>query len=318
MGATAKDLHFDMLLTNVAMGYRPRNLIADQIFPMVPVPKQSDYYPIFSRAEALAIPDTKRSPDTEANKIYRTVSSDTYFADNYALKMPVTIEDKSNADPIYLQRLINGRVFYIMDKLGLDWENRVASQVTSGSNVGSYAAVGSAWTDLDNSDPLTDIWTGIDNVADSTGYRPNSIVMSETAWRNFRRNTGVINKINGTNNGGGYVTKQEVQDLFEIERFLVGGAFKNTANEAQSESLSKIWGDHVLVYYAPIGSPSVEDPSFGYSFRWETAGLPNMQAERHPFDTRRKSEEVEVGYYQDEKLTGTDYGFLITNVTSST
>jgi hypothetical protein len=43
-----------------------------------------------------------------------------------------------------------------------------------------------------------------------------------------------------------------------------------------------------------------------------------MQAERHPFDPKTKSEEVEVGYYQDEKITGSDYSFLLTAVNSST
>ena len=43
-----------------------------------------------------------------------------------------------------------------------------------------------------------------------------------------------------------------------------------------------------------------------------------MMVERHPYDSRTKSEEVEVGYYQDEKITGDEYGFLIINVTSST
>jgi hypothetical protein len=42
-----------------------------------------------------------------------------------------------------------------------------------------------------------------------------------------------------------------------------------------------------------------------------------MQVERHPYNTKTKSEEVEVGYYQDEKITGADYSFLITNVNSN-
>ncbi len=43
-----------------------------------------------------------------------------------------------------------------------------------------------------------------------------------------------------------------------------------------------------------------------------------MTVERHPFDKREKSEEVEVGYYGQEKITGASYGFLITAVNSST
>jgi len=43
-----------------------------------------------------------------------------------------------------------------------------------------------------------------------------------------------------------------------------------------------------------------------------------MTVERHPFDSRKKTEEVEVGYYQDEVITSSALSYLITNVTSST
>jgi hypothetical protein len=42
-----------------------------------------------------------------------------------------------------------------------------------------------------------------------------------------------------------------------------------------------------------------------------------MTAERHPYDTKIKSEEVEIGYYQDEKITASEYGFLLVAVNSS-
>ena len=59
-------------------------------------------------------------------------------------------------------------------------------------------------------------------------------------------------------------------------------------------------------------------PSFGYSFRWVAAGIPNFGVERHPFDRKLKTSEIELGYYQDEKVTSTALGVLITAVTSST
>lgn len=316
-GATAESLHIDQLLSNVAINYRPMGMIADMVFPLVPVQKQSDHYAIFSRADILRIEDTTRAPGTEANKITRETSSDTYYCDNYALKYPVNIEDKANADPIFVQQLINGRVEYLVDKMHLDWENRLATLVTNTSNVGSSSATTSGWGDLTNSDPLGDLEAAIYNVKDTTGMRPNRIVMGEEAWRNFRRNTTVRNLIYGTNNGGGYVDQTQAASLVEVDQILVGGAYKNTGNEAQAESLSQVWGDNVLVYFS-AERPSVDRPSFGYSFRWNAPGLPNMQVERHPYDTRKKCEEVEVGYYQDEKITGSTYGYLLTAVNSST
>ena len=146
MGATGHDIHIDVPLTNVALNYRPAGMIADMICPVVPVPKQSNLYPVWSQADAFRVEDDIRAPGAEARKITRNVSSDTYYCTGRALKMPLTLEDIENADEAYLQTLREGRTTYILDKLSLGWEKRIALLCTSGSNVYSYSACASAWT----------------------------------------------------------------------------------------------------------------------------------------------------------------------------
>jgi len=315
MGATHKQMHIDKMLSEFAVNYKPEGFIADTIFPTVNVQKQSDMYATFSRADKLRDENTKRASGTEARRIDLSIGSDTYYASNYALKYGVTIEDKVNADPIFIQQLINARAEFIMDKLLLNMEKRVANLVTSGSNVGSYTAVASGWGGA--GDPLGNLNAAIDNVHYSNGLMPNKIVMGVEAWKSFRRDSTVRNLIFGTNNGGGYPNTAQAAALLDVEQILVGGAFQNTGGEGQDESLSSIWADNVLIMYAPP-SPSIERPSLGYNLRWSGAGLPNMQAERHPFNSRTHSEEVEIGYYQDEKIVSPSYGFLLTAVNSST
>lgn len=326
MGAVSHDLHIDALRSEFAMGYRPEGFIADMIFPIVNVDKQTDLYPIFSRATRLRRQETQRSPGAEARRIDEPVSSSSYRCVNYALKAAVTIEDRSNADAAFLDGIINGRTQLVLDHLMLDWELRVSDQVLSATNVGSGAGVDSAWSAPvgTDADPIGDMNTAIDVVQDTTGIRPNRIVMGLNAWKSFRRNSTVRNLIFGTNNGGGFASRQAVADLFEIDELMIGGAYQNTGAEADSEAafdnletLAQIWNDNVLVYYAP-SAPSRETPSLGYSVRWSAPGLPNMQVERHPFNTKTKSEEVEVGYYQDELITGVGYGFLLDSVNSPT
>jgi hypothetical protein len=317
MGNTANDLHIDAALSEVALGYRPEGFIADMVMPVVDVGKQSDLYTIWSRADRLRRHDTKRAPATEAKRIEESVSSETYFCNNYALKSSIPIEDFANADPIYLDNLNNGKTELVMDGLMMDWEVRLASKVTSGSNVGSYAAVSSAWNDGGaGSDPIGDVNLMLDNVQYSTGKRPNRLTFGLKAWQVFRRHVDVRNIIFGVNNGGGYASVQQVADLFEVEEILVGGTFQNTAGEGLTENLSAIWDDHILAHYTPM-RPSKDRPSFAYSFRWNQPGLPNFQVERHPYDTKKKAQDLEVGYYQDEKIVGAEYAFLLTNVTSS-
>ncbi len=318
--STGRDLHIDRLLSQMAIGYFQDTGIARLIAPVVPVEKQGDLYSIFSRADALRTEEDKRSPDTEANKITRSISSDQYYCQNYALKYPVTLEDRENADPVFRQNLINNAAEYVMDKLLLSWEVRVAGIVNNTASVGSSAGVGSEWDAAASSDPIGDMETAMDNVQDLTGLRPNRVVMGLDAWRSLKRNTSVRDLIFGATGGGSpqrNVTRSQVAAALEVEQVLVGAAYRNTANEAQAETLEKVWGDNVTCYYAPSG-PSRDRPSWLYSFRWTRPGLPNMQVERHAFDTKRKSEEVEVGYYQGEKVTGTEYAYTLLAVNSST
>lgn len=319
MGATGRDLHIDQHLSNVAMNYRPVGMIADLIAPIVSVGKQSDSYPVWSQADALRVEEDKRAPGTEANLISQDVSSDTYFADNYALKTGLTLEDRENMDAAFIKQLRDGKARFLKGKVALAWESRVALQVTSGTNVGSYSTVISDWMDhaTGKSTPLDDVQTALDNVQDLTGYRPNRLIFGELAWRHFRQHADVISILHGTTGRGEprYASREQVKAIFEVDQFLVGAAYYNSAAEGQAQVLSPMWLDNVLAYYCPP-APSIDEPSFMYSFRWTKPGLPNMGVERHPFDSRKKSEEVEIGYYQDEKITSAPLSFLITHVTS--
>lgn len=308
------DLHLAQLMTQMAMGYKPQGIIADQLFPVVRVGKQTDIYAVFSRQEALTIESTTRAPGTEARKITRSVSTGNYYARNYALKTELTLEDRVNIDPGYAAQLVGGRGDYLLGKLMLDWDRRVSLLVNSTSNVGSSATVSSAWNGAGN--PAGNVWTAIDNARYRTGYRPNLAVFGPQAWDSLSRDVTIRNIIFGTNNGGGYPSLEQVKNLFQVDRVLLSGGMFSSANEAQPENIQTIWGANALLAYVPP-APSIDNPSFGYSFRWAGGGLPEMNIEIHPFDDKIKSEEVECGYYQDEKITGSEYGFLLVAVNSS-
>lgn len=313
------NIHVDKHLSNLAINYRPQGFVGDRVFPIVNVQKQTDMIKTYNQADLFRRERTLRSPGMDANRIDVAVNSTSYACLNYALRADVTVEDRANADAAFIRDMEEGRVMRVMDSLSLDWDVRIASQVTNTSNVGTSAAVGSAWTDLTNSDPLGDCWAIMDHIEDATGYRPNRAVFSGDAWRYFARNDTVIDKVRttGVSGGGMNATVQDAATLLQLEEVNVGWAYYNTADEGQANSLSRIWGDHVLLYYAP-SRPSIELPSFGYTFRQVAAGLPNMTVERLPFDPYKKIDSVEVGYYQDEKITAQPLGGLVTNVTSST
>ena len=118
--------------------------------------------------------------------------------------------------------------------------------------------------------------------------------------------------------GGNNVSRAGAQAALELDRLLIAQAFYNPVNEGQTATFSNYFpSDGVLMYYAPMAA-SREVPSFLYSFRWTAPELGEpFAAIRHAFDTRARVDGVEVQYYQDERVTGSDYGALLLGVGSA-
>ncbi len=315
--STGRGLHVDQNLTEMAINYRPVGMIADQIFPIITVPKQSNQYPVFNQAEAFAIESTLRPRSTPAQKVTRSVSSDNYFCENYALAHSMPIEDWANMDAAYAFELQQGASQYLLDKLWLDWDRRVLSKVGSASNVSTGFLPASSWTGA-NGDPVSQLFQVIEQVHATTAYRPNRMIFGWRAANFFRRNQQVRNFLLGLNNGGGTVSEAQIAGIFDIEKVMIARAFYNTAGEGRNLSLGNTFpSDAVLAYYTPP-NPSRTAPSFAYTFRWQTPELPApLSVERHPYDTKNKCQDIEVGFYQDEKITSSVLGALILGVGSS-
>ncbi len=316
--ATGRVVHIDQHLSNIAIDWQTTGFIADQLAPIVNVGKRSDTFPVWTRADIFRRDDTKRSDGDEAKVVSITVGSDQYRAENYALKFRTTVEDVANRDPAFVRLSEEGKTRYLMDKLMIDWESRVSSLMQNTANVGSSSNVASAWNDFTNSTPLEDFWTARDNMQDATGYLPTDVLFSVGAWRSFRQNDNVRNSARNPNVSAGDVlpNQSDIARLLEIERIHVGRAYINTAQEGIAESLAPIWPEHMWLYHRPA-APSLEIPSYMYSFRWAAAGLENMQARRLAFNDKRQTEEVQIGYYQDERVTAKELSFGVFNVNCS-
>lgn len=317
---TPEDVHIDQPLSNILLNYRPEGFIADQIFPIVPVGKQSDLIPGVKMDDRFRTEQDIRAPGTEPRMLNFSVTSQQYFAINYALGTFLTAEEIANADMAWNTRQIRGEL--VWDILMLNYEVRVANQVNSGSNCGSYWTTASGWNDWDNSEPLTDAIGDLDVAEQLRGYRPNRVVFGKTAWHNFKNSDQVISRLfphgggMAGGNRGAIVSKQLAAELLEVDQVLVGGAYYNSAAESATMTLSRIWHDNVLYYYTP-GRPSKERPAFGYSFRWNVPGMPNMTVRTFPFDPKRGRQDIHCGYYQDEVITDSNLGCLRTGVGSS-
>ena len=67
-GATGRDMHIDVPLTNLTIGYEPQGLIAPAIFPIVSVDKETNVYYTWPKAETLRLYNSYRARGRAANQ----------------------------------------------------------------------------------------------------------------------------------------------------------------------------------------------------------------------------------------------------------
>ncbi len=310
-------VHIDKLLSNFAINHQPSGFIAQDVFTMVPVPNETDMYDVWEQADTFRAENSRREKGGLANSVTVRVSSDNFRVENYELRAQIFAEDKANADASRRQFYEQGKVAFVLNKLLMDWEQRLADLCFTSGNVGSSAAVASVWTGT-ASTPVADINTALDNAYYASGYRPNTILMGSKPWDALRRHADIIDKAANPNitGGGNFPTRAMVADLFEVNEILVGRAIRNTEVNDLAQTLFPVWSNHCLVYYK-TPSPSMSEPTFGATFDWTGAPTPRLAAVRHAPDTLRKSQDVTVGFYQDEKITAAPLGFILTGATTN-
>lgn len=315
MGSTGRDLHVDVPLTNMVIGFEPMGFIVQDIYPMVPVSNQSNKYYTWDKGDFFRIPNTERSPKTKGNNVVFNVSSNSYFAKNYAIRHEEAWEDMANADQIIAGR--EKRVRALKNLLMLDWEDRVARSITSGSNLGSFTTLSgtSQWSDYTNSDPVSDVETGKEAIRSTTGLKANTMIVGHSVHRKLIHHPDIIERIKYTGSGG-FVTNEAIARLFEVEKYMIGSTIKVTTGEGIADTFADVWGNHATLAHLTNGpDPDGKDPSLGYTFRWTApmlGGAP-MVAEIWNDPDGGNFENRRVQFYQDEKLTATELGYGITD-----
>lgn len=310
--ATGRSLHIDTPLSNLAVKAFDSGMgfIADQVFPVVGVGKQSNIYYTISKEAFLRQHDTKRAPKTKANVIEFDVSSGKYFCDNYALGTETALEDLDNADNAIQLRENNNSL--ILTGLARDKEIRVANMVTSISNVGSGNALSTAWSDFVSSDPIADVTTGHAFIRQNTGIVANTGIIDEDTLSVIRRHPALLDMFKYTS--GGELTDAQLMQVFKIKKLLVGTGIKENSVEGGTSSITNIWGNNfVLAHIAP--AQGLKTATFGLGMRWIPAGFPAaMQVTRQRFAGAGTAniEAQEASYYSDEKIVASQLAYAIT------
>ena len=282
---TYGDIHVDAMMTNISVAYiqKPNAFIANQIFPNVPVKKQSDRYFVYLKEDWFRDEAQVRVYGAEsAGGGYEIDNTPNYFCKIYAYHKDVFATDRANSDEP-LEPDIDATEFVtqkLMLRREIDFVTRFfATGIWGTEYQGAVATAGlnKLYWSTALSTPIADIGLAKLAVASETGMMPNVLLLGSythyylTQHAEFKE----LVKYSGSNNAPAVVSNAAIAEVLGLEKVVVGTAVKNSAAKGATEDTSFILGKNALLCYAP-SSAGIKKPSAGYIFSW--TGLEGAQA----------------------------------------
>jgi hypothetical protein len=319
---TLSQVHINGPLTNISVAYRQDadQFIASKVFPAVPVDHKSDVYWKVNKGDWFRDEARVRADATESVGSGYELSEDTYNATVRAIHKDIGNQTRQNADSNF--NLDQEATNFVTDRLLLQREvqfNR--DYLTTGVWGTELAGVASApsasqfvqWSDYDNSNPIKDVKKAKRNMAASTGFLPNTLVLGYDVWDALTEHPAFIDKFKYTS--ADVVTEQTVARYFGLQNIYVSQAIINNGKEGLADSFGFITGKvALLAYVAP--APGLLTPSAGYTFEWKGVSGSigsTIAVSKFPMP-QLKADRIEGETAYDNKVVAADLGTFLSNV----
>lgn len=269
-----QDAHIDRALTNISVAYiqDASSFIADKVFPIVPVKRQSDLYYVYNRGDFMRDEARERAQSTEsAGGDYGVEASDPYFCRKHAFHKDVAPEERANYDePLDADK--DASIFVSQKMLirrEMAWASKFFLPSVWGRDItgvpstpGTDQAI--QWN-LPTSTPIEDITNASVKMASETSYRPNTLVLSPFAFNALKQHYDILDRIKYTQKG--IVTTDLLATLFEVDNVYVAWSVVNSGTKNAADDIDFIFGKNALLCYS-APAPALRAPSAGYIFAW--------------------------------------------------
>lgn len=313
-GVPAGQVHADQFLSQFSQAYANDAYIGEQLITSVPVDKRTDKYAIFPQREMFEAPDDLLTSErARANEISATRTSATYELKDYALENFISNEALENQDVPFDERA--AAVAELAEHLLRKRELRDATLLTTSSSYGSGNTTtlsgSSQWNSASGGDPIKVIQDAKAALFNGPGASQLVAFTSLDVFNAMARNPILLDLQKYTTNG--LLTPQALANYFGFAKLLIGEARHQTANEGQTASYSRIWGNHFGIIRV-ASTPTKRSAGFAARFRKRTDPIVTEW-----FDGRAGKS---GGYYmknavsEDAKIVASFAGYLVVNAIS--
>jgi hypothetical protein len=296
-------------LIAVAIGYTNPDisLIADDVLPRVDASYRFDWQS-YDEAESFTLPDTRIGRRSAPNQVEIEGTQKTSQVEDFGIDVPLdnpTIKEaeQNGWDP---EKRATMRATNIVL---LDREVRVANKVTDPANYHAdhrRVLAGTDQFDHADSDPVDLLL----EMLDECWMRPNQLVFGNNVWRKFRQNPKVIKAINANSGDSGVARREDVAELLEVQRILVGSARVNIKKPGENPVIARTWGNVVAGQFIDSTADTTGGITFGFTAQngQKVAGTKQADMGLHGGKLVRSGESVK------ELIVANRAGFLLEDV----
>lgn len=261
----------DIQLTAIAVAVQNREMIADLVLPRTePLAKTLFRYQSYPLDQFFTVPDTTVGRRSRVNQVDFSGKPVDASTQDRGLEYGLPYADERDAPSN--TNLAGMTTEWLMGLILLDREVRTAGLVFSAPTYQGNSEVVGAGNQFDNpnADPVGYILEKLDEPI----MRPNQMVIGEREWRALRTNPNVVKAVHGNPGDKGAATKQQVTELFELERIDIGRGRVNTQKPGLPAEIAPCWrGNVALLYQNPTAARiagTVEGGNVTFGFTAQT------------------------------------------------
>ncbi len=242
--------------------------------------------------------DTSRAPGAGYSRGDFEFTKYSFATDEHGWEEPMDerqlklFADMFDCEAVHAQRAVD----FVMR----NYEIAVAAMIyntTTWTGAAKTTAITHEWDDASNAVPLTNIEAAKRKVRAGCGLDANALICNRDQFWNLANTNQIVSRIKYW--GGDdpkKINEAMIAAACDLEHIIVAGGIKNTANEAQTASISAIWSDEYAMLCRVAETDDPAEPCVGRTFMWseENAGAPGDDGEIA----------VIVEEYREEKVRG--------------
>lgn len=304
--------YVDPVLTQLSQKYTnpDESFIAEKLFPIVEVDKPTGIYFEYGR-ENLKKPvstlRTGRGATPEAS--YSRIQKNYGPLQEHDLKDFITFQEMQTYDnPLDPEA---DTVTFLNEQMAIEKEVNLATKLSDTAIITQNVNLGTTpttqWSDYGNSNPFTDITTGIIQQR-KNGLKPaNTAFMGFEVWAQLMNHPDLLDRVKY--NSLGIITQEMFKNLFTdngITTVYVGSSVYDQAAEGLTASNGFAWGKNFWLGY--VGGPQLRSVNGGF-----TLTLKNSRYVDRWDDVDQKAHYYRNNDFYEQKLVGVEAFYLIKN-----